>query len=174
MTTRLRTNPLNTTVVLVYAPISAYDDEHIETSTRSSRTSLTKWKRKTAWWDIVTGKPKWARTHKTTGRIYQRLMQWHFQWQGNTPPGIRQLQHDAVQRTRRSQSIRKVNLARPKWSTAPDWLHSSAEAAQFWRQQSKDQNIPRSGRGQWPWPFSFFYVKVTCILIKVDESILLE
>lgn len=30
MTTRLRTNPLNTTVVLVYAPISAYDDEHIE------------------------------------------------------------------------------------------------------------------------------------------------
>lgn len=30
MTTHLRTNPLNTTVVQVYAPISAYDDEHIE------------------------------------------------------------------------------------------------------------------------------------------------
>ena len=148
MTTHLRTNPLNTTVVQVYAPISAYDDEHIEDFYKKQQDVPTKWKRKTAWPDMVTGKPKWARMHKTTGRI-------------SSAPRAVTLPVTGKYASWNSSATTwccPAHKASRRWTwhalngqTLPGWLHCSAEAAQFWHQQSKDQNIPRSGRGQWPW-----------------------
>ena len=50
-----------------------------------------------------------------------------------------------------SQSIQKMDLAQPKWTTPqPDWLHSSEEALPIRREHR--QNMQFSTSKHWKWP----------------------
>ena len=70
ITIRLRAVPFNITVVQAYAPTSDYDDNEIEHSMTSYRSSLIRHQRRTFLLCKETGVQQWARVLVITGKAF--------------------------------------------------------------------------------------------------------